>query len=544
VKKASDSISDRTSSRELLVDLSGVARGRWAAELEHTLRAAIRSGRLRAGVRLPSTRALAADLGVSRGVVVQAFEQLAAEGYLVTRPGAAARVSDVAARVGSGTGVGAPAAPVGAGGVAGGRSVGVQSPAGLPGGVSGAGALVAPVRAGGVAGGRLVGMQPPARLPDGVSGARPLAAPAAGGEVDLRPGSPYLASLPRADWERAVRKALAALTDAELGYGDSRGLPRLREALADYLGRVRGAVVDPADLVVVNGFAQGLVIAARLLAGLGIAAAGVEDPGSIHTTAHLAAQGILPVPVPVDDEGVDLDRAGPQAAGLRALLATPAHQFPTGAVLSPARRLRLVEWAERNDGLVVEDDYDAEYRYDHHPVGALQGMAPDRVVLGGSTSKTLAPGLRLGWLAVPSALAGDAALHKRGIDLMAPVLEQAALAELIVSGNYERHIRRSRSRYRRRRDLVVDLVADRLPEAAVGGTSAGLHLVVETPSIADEAAVEAEAARRGVLVVGLGAHRHAPGPPGFVLGYGHLSEDQLRRGVTGLAAAVRACELH
>jgi GntR family transcriptional regulator / MocR family aminotransferase len=491
VKRARSGDSDQTSTRELLVDLTGAPRGRWGAFLEQALRDGIRSRRLRPGVRLPSTRALAVDLGVSRSVVVQAYDQLAAEGYLVTRPGAAARVCDL--------GAGPPA-----GGLVSGDGSGAVGLGGGGGGDRG------------VVDGRRV-VDPP---------------------VDLRPGSPQLASLPRAEWGRAVRRALATLTDAELGYGDSRGLPRLREALADYLGRVRGAVADPDDLVVVNGFAQGLVVASRLLAGLGITAAGVEDPGSIHTTAHLADQGIVPVPVPVDDEGVDISRA--PAPALRAALVTPAHQFPTGAVMSPARRLRLVEWADRTDGLVIEDDYDAEYRYDHHPVGALQGMAPSRVVLGGSTSKTLAPGLRLGWLVVPPALSAEAARHKRGIDLMAPVLEQAALAELLVSGSYERHIRRSRARYRRRRDLVVSLLASELPDARVRGTSAGLHLVVETPSVVDEAAVEAEAARRGVGVIGLGAHRHSPGPAGFVLGFGHLTDSALRRGVTTLAAAIRS----
>jgi GntR family transcriptional regulator / MocR family aminotransferase len=485
VRRAAGDVSDQTSSRELLVDLAGVPRGRWGAELERTLREAVRSGRLRPGARLPSTRALAADLGLSRSVVVGAFEQLAAEGYLTTRPGAATRVSDLGALRSDGRGH---------------RS----------------------------------------------TSRAPTRAAAAGDDtIDLRPGNPNLANLPRAEWERAVHRALATLTDAELGYGDSRGLPSLREALADYLGRVRGAVVGPDHIVVVNGFAQGLVVAARLLTGLGVAAAGVEDPGSVRTTHHLAAQGIDPVPVPVDTEGLDIDAAPEARQGrLRAVLTTPAHQFPTGAVLSPARRLRLVDWAERTDGLVIEDDYDAEYRYDHHPVGTLQGIAPDRVLLGGSASKTLAPGLRLGWLAVPPALAADAARHKRDIDLMAPVLEQAALAELVTSGTYERHIRRTRARYRRRRDLVVELIGRELPEASVHGTAAGLHLMVETPSVGEESAAEAAAARRGVRVLGIGAHRHTPGPAGFVIGYGHLGEDELRRGVTVLAAAVRACSAH
>jgi GntR family transcriptional regulator/MocR family aminotransferase len=481
VQKTSHDALDQTSSRQLLVDIGGAPRGHWGSELEAGLRTAIRSGRLRPGARLPSTRALAADLGVSRSVVVQAFEQLAAEGYLTTRAGAVARVSDLA---------GGPAV---------------------------------------------------VRTPTPPYSAR-TEAPGTAGQVDLRPGTPNLAGLPRNEWGRAVRKALITLTDGELGYGDSRGLPSLREAIADYLGRVRGAVVDPDNVVIVNGFAQGLAVAARILCQLRIDAVGVEDPGSVHTSAHLGQQGIATWPVPVDDQGVDVNAAllEPDRA-LRALLVTPAHQFPTGAVLSSSRRLGLIDWVERHDGLVIEDDYDAEYRYDNHAVGTLQGTAPDRVLLGGSTSKTLAPGLRMGWLVAPPSLAADAARHKRDIDLMAPVLEQAALAELITSGNYERHIRRTRAGYKRRRDLLVGLLSEELPDAKVRGASAGLHVLVETPTVADEAAVELEAAQRGVEVIGLARHRRTPGPAGFVLGYGHLSEDQLYRGLRAFAAAIRAC---
>jgi GntR family transcriptional regulator/MocR family aminotransferase len=480
VGQTSSGTSDQTSSRELLVDLGGVARGGWGAELERSVRAAIRSGRLRPGARLPSTRALAADLGVSRSVVVQAFEQLAAEGYLTARPGAVARVSDACALPGF------PASePV--------RSDGAQPP------------------------------QPGRSL------------------LSLRPGSPSLGNVPRVEWGRAVRSALSALTDAELGYGDSQGLSRLREALADYLGRVRGAMVEPQHLVVVNGFAQGLVVAAGVLRERGCFLAGVEDPGSADTLAHLAAQGLDLVALPVDHEGVDIDAAPLGSGGdMRAVLVTPAHQFPTGAVLGPARRRRLVEWAERVDGLVIEDDYDAEYRYDHHPISVVQGMAPDRVILGGSVSKTLAPGLRLGWLVMPPSLVEAATRHKRAIDLMAPVLEQAALAELITSGSYERHIRRTRNHYRRRRDLLVELLARELPDAEVLGASAGLHLAVMTPWVPDESTVVAEAAHRGLQVVGLGQHRRRPGPSGFVLGYGHLTDDHLRRAVRILADVSRA----
>jgi len=472
---------EQTSSRELLLDLAGAPRGQLGLELQRRLRDAIRSGSLRADAALPSTRALAADLGVSRSVVVLAYEQLGAEGYLVTRRGAAARVAAVQPQV-----------------------------------------PIAPAR-------------------------RPAPPAVAAATVDLRPGTADLASFPRAEWERAVRRSLATLPDAALGYGDSRGLPRLREALADYLGRVRGAIVDPDHLVVVNGLAQGLAVAARLFRQLGIDAVGVEDPGSFNTAAQLDANGIGTVGVPVDRDGVVAERLFPQAGSdarpaarpLRALLITPAHQFPTGVVLGAARRRRLLAWAELVDGYVVEDDYDAEYRYDHQPVATLQGLAPGRVLLGGSTSKTLAPGLRLGWLAVPPSLAASAARHKRDIDLMTPVIEQAAFAELLASGGYERHIRRNRARYRRRRDRLLELLADHLPEATAGGAAAGMHLCVETPSI-DEVAVVAEAARRGLLISGIADYRRAPGPAGFVLAYAHLGPERLRRGVRILAAAVRA----
>lgn len=470
MKRATTRVADWTSSRELLVDLSGVPRGRLGAAIEASLRGAIREGRLRTGARLPSTRALAADLGVSRGVVVQAYEQLAAEGYLTTAPGSAARVGAVP-HVGDGR-------------------------------------------------------------------VRAVVEPDTRWDVDFRPGTPQLGSLPRAEWERAVRRGLASLTDAQFGYGDPRGLARLRESLADYLGRVRGAVVDPAQVVVVNGFAQGLAVAARMLDELGLHRIGVEDPGSVQTSDMLADNGIELVPVPVDRCGLDVSAA----SGFRAVLTTPAHQFPTGVVLAPERRRELVDWADRVDGLVIEDDYDAEYRYDQHPVGVVQGIAPHRVLLGGTTSKTLAPGIRIGWLVAPQALAEAVARHKQQIDLMSPVLEQAAFAEFLSSGQYERHVRRTRTRYRRRRDVLISLLGDALPSAAVEGGAAGLHLLLSTPEVTDEAAVVRHAASHGVRVAGVSSYRRSrgPGPVGFVLGYGHLTDGALRRGVAVLASAVRA----
>jgi GntR family transcriptional regulator / MocR family aminotransferase len=442
--------------------------------LQRALRDAIRQGRLRAHMALPSPRALAADLGVSRSLVVLAYEQLAAEGYLVTRPGAAARVASVHLSQAA-----APSAPRGA----------------------------ANDRA----------------------------------TIDFRPGTADLGSFPRVEWERAVRRSLAKLPDAALGYGDSRGLPQLREALADYLGRVRGAIVDPEDVVVVNGFAQGLAVVARLLRRHGIRTVGVEDPGSPHTAGQLAAHDLDVIGVPVDGDGIDVDAREAQGApALRAVLTTPAHQFPTGVVLSADRRRRLLAWADQVDGYVVEDDYDAEYRYDHQPVATVQGLAPNRVVLGGSTSKTLVPGLRLGWLAVPPHLSDEAALCKRHLDLMSPIMEQAAFADLLTSGAYERHIRRNRAVYKGRRDTLLELVATLMPSALVRGEAAGLHVLIETPTVTDEQAVIGHATRDGLQLSGAAGYRRARGPAGFVLAYGHLNHDQLHRGVQILAAAVAA----
>jgi GntR family transcriptional regulator/MocR family aminotransferase len=474
VRRSTHEDSQQTSSRELLIDLSGTPRGRLGLELQRLLRDGIRSGRLRAQTALPSTRALAADLRVSRSVVTLAYEQLAAEGYLVTSQGAPARVAAIQLR-----------------------------PAAVPG-------------------------PPPATTAGDHT------------SIDFRPGTADLGSFPRVEWERALRRSLAALPDAALGYGDSRGLPQLREALADYLGRVRGAIVDPGDLVVVNGFAQGLAIIARLLRRRGIDAVGVEDPGSPHTADQLAAHDLATVGVPVDRYGLDIDRLPPPAPPPRAVLTTPAHQFPTGVILSADRRRRLIAWADSVDGYIIEDDYDAEYRYDHQPVATVQGLAPGRVLLGGSTSKTLAPGLRLGWLAVPSHLSGEAARDKRQQDLMSPVIEQAAFAELLTSGGYERHIRRNRARYKRRRDMLLELLGTHLPDAVIRGEAAGLHLLIDTPAVADEQAVVGHAARHGLQLSGSATYRRAPGPAGFVLAYAHLNHDQLRRAVRILADAVAA----
>jgi GntR family transcriptional regulator/MocR family aminotransferase len=451
--------------------------GTRTARLIAALREAVRSGRLPPGSRVPSTRALAHDLGLSRGVVVEAYDQLIAEGLLVARPGAGTTVA----------------------------------------------ALIQPaaIRSG-----------DPAPVPENAGSG--LLAP-------LRPGVPDLAAFPRAAWLRAYRAALTAAPDAALGYGDPAGSAVLRAALAGYAGRVRAARCGADDLVVTGGVAQGLALLARVLVARGASAVLVEDPGSPQTRGQLAAHGLAPVPVPVDADGL-VTGALPTGAALDrigAVLVTPAHQYPTGVVLAPARRAALLAWARSQGVLVIEDDYDAEFRYDREPVGCLQGSGPDVVALATSVSKALAPGLRLGWLVVPPAYRAAVVTAKHDADLGEAAPEQLAFAEFLRAGGYDRHLRRARLRYRRRRDALAGALAEALPGTRVAGVAAGLHLVVELEPDTDEAAVLAAARRAGLGPQSLAATRLAvAGPPGLVLGYGAHPEPVLVVAARRLAALV------
>ncbi|WP_219414752.1 MocR-like pyridoxine biosynthesis transcription factor PdxR [Pseudonocardia nigra] len=434
-----------------------------AGTVADALRHAVRAGRLPAGTRLPASRSLAADLQVSRGVVVRAYEQLTAEGYLLARTGRGTVVGDVPATEGD------PPPP-----------------------------------------------------------SRPF--------VPTNPGVPALGWFPRTEWLRAMETALRELPDAELGYGDPRGHPRLRAALAAYLGRTR-AVVAPVDRIVVTaGFAQATRLVAETLAAQGVTAIGVEDPGSVGVIETLRRGGLTTCPVPVDEHGLDV--AALSAGDLRAVAVTPAHQFPTGAVLGPARRTALLEWAGARQAVVVEDDYDAEYRYDRSPVGALQGLAPERVVYGGSISKTLAPGLRLGWLVAPARLAAALVERKHWADIAAPVLEQVALAALIESGGLDRHLRRTAARYADRRRRLLTAVARHLPDWTVTGIAAGLHAVLVPGAPVPAAALEEMAAAGpDVGAVPLAAYRHGSAPcSGLVVGYGAATPDRIDRAVADMAA--------
>jgi GntR family transcriptional regulator / MocR family aminotransferase len=445
------------------------ASGGLAGQVAAELRTAIRSGRLAGGARLPASRDLARDLGMSRGVVVEAYEQLVAEGFLVSRQGSGTRVADVR-----------PAAPAG-------------------------------------------DATPASTAPPDLA-------------YDLRVGTPDLSAFPRRAWLAAVRQVMKTAPHQALGYGDPGGVPELRAELAAYLRRVRAADADPEQLVLVGGVAQGLHLIIRTLARAGPIPLAVEDPHSVRTLALLEAAGAVRVPVPVDQEGIDVDALRRTAA--RAVMVTPAHQYPTGVVLSPRRRAELVAWAAEVDGLVLEDDYDAEFRYDRDPVGCLQALSPQRVVLLGSVSKSLAPGLRLGWLVAPPKLAEAVRVARATSDLGSPVIDQLALAQLIASGAYDRQLRLLRRRYRARRDALTDALARWLPGAVVHGVSAGIQLYVELPPGHDEAAVVEAAAERGVAVEGVAPLRIAGGgPPALVLGFARLPEHRLAEAVRLLAEA-------
>ena len=434
--------------------------------LTDAVRAAIGAGRLQVGDRLPPTRELAGDLGLSRGVVVEAYRRLADEGLLTGRSGAGTRVLAAASR-------------------------------------------------------------PPALTP----AEQPPTEP----RYDLSPGVPDLSAFPREAWLRAERAVLSSLSDRDLRYGDPRGTPALREALAARLARTRGIHAGPADVLVLNGVAQGLTLLGRVLPEAGLPVLAVEDPGSSGARTTLEHAGLRTVGVPVDDAGLDVDRL--TATGAGAVLVTPAHQWPTGVLLAPERRRALLAWAA-DGGLVLEDDYDAEHRYDRPPVPSLQALRTDRVVHLGSVSKSLAPALRLGWVVAPPPLHSALVEAKRHADIASPALAQLVLARLMTGGDLDRHLRAVRVRHRRRRDAMLDALTQHLPDVQVHGIAAGLHLLVTGTSLDDDRAVEAAALRHGVRVQALSPHRLRPGPGGLVLGYAACPPGRLHDAVRALAAAI------
>ncbi|NEA53032.1 PLP-dependent aminotransferase family protein [Streptomyces sp. SID13666] len=437
---------------DLHIDLD-TAVGRRAG-LESALRTAIRQGRLPAGALLPSTRGLAQELGIARGTVSAAYDQLVEEGHLTTRPGSGTIVADT-----------------------------------------------------------------PHHTP---APTRPEPAPTAP-RHDLRPGLPDISAFPTRAWLAATRRVLTHARPDVFGAGDPQGRIELRSALAEYLGRTRGVITTPERIVITSGYYQGLGLLCRVLAASGITTAAVEDPGHNVFRAVVQRAGLATLPLRVDAHGARVEAL---TSHIGAAVLTPSHQYPTGVPLHPGRRQQLCGWARSTGGLIVEDDYDGEYRYDRQPIGALQGIAPDQVVHCGTASKTLGPALRLAWIVLPPHLVSPVVRAKQEADLYTETLGQLVLADLITTHAYDRHVRATRLRYRRRRELLLDRLTA-TPGLTPHGVPAGLHTLLTLPS---EGPTEHEllthCARHGLALRGLTELHHEPAdrPQGLLIGFAAPSE--------------------
>jgi len=482
----------------LQLDAGDAPVGGKADWLARRLRQAIADGQLAMGSRLPPTRVLAAELRVSRGVVTEAYRRLAEDGHVEGRRRGGTVV--VAAPLLQ------PSVPCG------------TRPCRGP----------APVVANRAVPGTLFAGEPNADVFDALRATR--------ARIDFTPGLPDLTAFPRAAWLRAERAVLAELSAENLGYGDPRGAPQLRRAVATWLATSRGIRVEPDEVLIVAGTAQALTLLHPVLRADGIDSVAVEDPGSLGTRQHLQNGALATPPVPVDDGGVRVDAL--RVTGARAVLLTPAHQFPTGVVTSGERRRELLRWA-KDGGLIMEDDYDAEHRYDRPPVAALRSLLADRVCYMGSVSKLLAPALRIGWVVPPPRYRDALTDAKRFTDLGNAVLPQLVLARLMESGDLERHLHLLRGRHRRRRDAMINAIAEHLPGAVVHGASAGLHLTVTYASEVPDTELAAAALARGVKCQPLSWHRQMPGHPGLVLGYAATPPGAIAEGVAALGEALR-----
>ncbi|WP_372672454.1 MocR-like pyridoxine biosynthesis transcription factor PdxR [Amycolatopsis kentuckyensis] len=386
--------------------------GNVRTSLADAVRDAIRAGRLAPGTRLPSSRALSADLRVARNTVVRVYSELINEGWLTGLQGSGTKVSERVAE--------------------------------------------------------FVDDRP-----------RPAGTRSRPGH-DLRPGHPDLSSFPRDEWVRAVKKTVGAAPFEAFGYTDPHGRGELRDTLARYLTRARGLRAHAGNVVVCSGAAEGIRLVAAALAAAGVTRVAVEEFGLPTQRRTLADAGLETVPLAVDADGVD-PSALEGLPAIDAVLLTPSHQFPLGVTLRYDRRAAIVEWARRRRALVIEDDYDGEFRYDRSPVGALQSLDRDHVLYLGTASKSLAPGLRLGWLVAPDRLVEAIIAQKGDTEETVGFVNQLAMTEFVESGAYDRHIRAMRAQYRRRRRHLVETLARHAPDVRVAGTAAGLHVLLEQP---------------------------------------------------------------
>ncbi|MCW2909391.1 MAG: GntR family transcriptional regulator [Actinomycetia bacterium] len=439
-------------------------------QLEGALRVAIRSGRLAPGSVLPPSRDLADEIGVSRGVVVDSYAQLATEGYLTAKRGSGTHVALLPAS-------GRPPAP---------RKV---------------------------------------RVPEHF-------------RYDLRPGQADFHAFPRARWKASLVRALRELPDRRLGYANHLGVAELRNAVAGYLARGRGVVVEPEHVVICCATSQALTVLWQALRQQGGRRVAVEDPGWRWQRYTVEHAGLEAVPVRVDADGLVVSELA--AADVDAVVMTPAHQYPTGVVMTAERRSALITWARERRALIVEDDYDVEYRFGREPVASLQGLAPDLVAFVGTTSKTLAPALRLAWMVPPSHLIDDVENMLLVTGVTPPTLDQMAMASFIEDAALERHLRSMRRRYRAKREVLVGALGTHLPEVRIGGAAAGLHLLAWLPDGTDEHETAMRARRSGVGVHELHRHctTHASSSPALILGFALPSESELRTATALLAEAV------
>ena len=445
---------------------AGVPLGR---QLEDVLRVAIRSGRLGPGSVLPPSRDLADELGISRGVVVDSYSQLTAEGYLSAKRGSGTRVAEVPA--------------------------------------SGA---------------------PPRRQ----------ASPPPAFRYDLRPGQADFHAFPRARWKAMLVRAAQDLPDVQLTYADYRGVAELRNAIAEYMARMRGVAVEPEHAVICCSTSHAMAVLWHVLRRRGARRVAIEDPGYRWQQLTVELAGLEAVPVRVDADGLVVEDLA--AADVDAVVTTPAHHYPTGVVMTAERRSALIAWARERQALIVEDDYDVEYRFGRHPMASLQGLAPDLVAFTGTASKTLAPALRIAWVVPPSHLIDEVENVLLVTGVTPPTLDQIAMASFIEDAALERHLRSMRQRYRAKRDVLIGALGRFLPEVRISGIAGGLHLLAWLPDGADERETATRARQSGVGVHELHRHctTHAPSPPALLLGFALPSESELVTATRLLAEAI------
>lgn len=466
-------------------------------QLYEAIRQEILRGTLKKGLRLPSTRYLATELRVSRNIVMIAFEQLLAEGYLQSKTGAGTFVTNTLPE----------------------EVLQVHGPS-----ASGDRALSSR--------GTLIRKASRAVVPLEL---KMRYAP-------FRFGLPALEELPLETWGKLLFQHCRKASPEVAVPGDPAGYRKLREAIASYVGVARAVRCHAEQVIIINGSQQAIDLTARVLADPGDSAV-IEDPGYLGARSALQAAGIKLVPLRVGKEGLCVERL-PKHPKAKLVYVTPSHQFPVGAVLSLTKRLQLLDWAARNDAWILEDDFDSEYRYESKPIPALQGLDQNgRVIYVGTFSKVLFPSLRLGYLIVPEDLV-DAFVAARWIcDRSSPLIEQAALADFITEGHLASHIRRMRALYMERRIVMMRMIRDGMSDVLEAwDAEAGMHTVAWLPVGTDDSRIQQEAAKAGLNILAISSFALRPlRRGGLLLGYAGFRPEAIRKGMRQLESVIRRC---